>query len=55
MDKSERIYVAPKRGRLPRRYEFEHRWSAGKKVRVLAACMAVGAGFWGFVYWVVKP
>ena len=26
MDKSERIYIAPKRGRLPRRYEVIDQW-----------------------------
>lgn len=54
MDKSERIYVAPKRGRLPRRYEFHNQWSMRKKVRALTACMALGILFWAAIYWLVR-
>lgn len=50
MDKGERIYIAPKRGHLPPRYQPDLTFQ--QKLRVLAYCLMLGAFFWGGVwYW----
>lgn len=54
MDKSERIYIAPKRGRLPRRYEVIDQWPVTKKLRWLSVFLIVGAAFWFGVWWVSR-
>lgn len=43
-----RIYIAPKRGRLPRRYELidEAPLSVRSKLRWISLFLAVGAGMW---------
>lgn len=49
MDTKNRIYIAPKPGRIPRRYEFidgEQRHQA----RWIALWLLLGAAFWGCVY-----
>lgn len=47
MTKQERgIYIAPKRGRLPRKYEVIGELSFQQKVRNVAIWLAIGAIFW---------
>lgn len=52
MDKSERIYIAPKPCRLPRQ-SFNER-TIQQKLRVLAFWLLVGAVFWGGIYLMAK-
>lgn len=52
MDTKDRIYVAPKRGRLPRRYEFADRgpYTVQQKLRLLALLLFLGACIYGALY-----
>lgn len=51
MDKDKRIYIAPKRGRLPRKYEFVDR--PPHRLRWWTLSLVVGIASWiGIYYWV---
>lgn len=52
MEAKDRIFIAPKRGRIPRRYEVTDERTSQQKLRVLAAWLLVGALFWAGVYFV---
>jgi hypothetical protein len=49
-----RIYITPKRGRLPRRYEVDDQRTPQQKLRWLALWLSVGAAFWGGVWYVAS-
>lgn len=50
-----RIYIAPKRGRLPRKYELIGEPMPVKhKLRWISLFLAVGAMFWFGVYLVLR-
>ena len=51
MDRSERIYIAPKRGRLPRRYEVIDNRTQAQRWRVIAWLLLVGALVTGMILW----
>jgi hypothetical protein len=53
MNPNERIYIAPKRGRLPRRYEvIDHRTPKEKWREVFWLCLACAA-ITGTLWWVL--
>jgi hypothetical protein len=56
MDSKDRIYVAPKRGRLPRRYEFADRGplTVKQQLRLAAVLLALCAGMSWLIYLVLK-
>lgn len=56
MDIKDRIYIAPVRGRLPRRYEVISGPlpSAKQKWRWFGAFCLICAAFWGAVYWIAS-
>lgn len=55
MEKHEHIWIAPKRGRLPRRYEVSDTRTFQQKLRILALWLFLGALFWaGVIYLAVK-
>jgi len=54
MDEKLRIYIAPKRGRLPRRYEVIDQWPVAKKLRWLSVFLLAGAAFLLGVWWVAQ-
>lgn len=53
MKAEDRIYVPPKRGRLPRRYELEAQWSNRKKAIVLIGCAFAGLCLYGTAWYLV--
>lgn len=51
MEAKERIWIAPKRGRLPRRYEVSDTRTFQQKLRVLSLWLLLGVAFWaGVIY-----
>ncbi|HXI41779.1 MAG TPA: hypothetical protein VNH83_17475 [Bryobacteraceae bacterium] len=54
MEKSERIYIAPKRGRLPRRYEVIDERTPAQRWRVVCYACLVCAALTGAIYLVIK-
>lgn len=52
LDNDDRIYIAPKRGRLPRRYEEP--WSVQKKLRLIAVAVLIGAAIYFGIYLVLR-
>lgn len=54
MQQNERIYIAPKRGRLPRKYEVIDQLPVKTKLRYLALMLLVCAGFWASVWWIFQ-
>lgn len=54
MDKSERIYIAPKRGRLPWRYEERAQFSTKQKLHLLSVLLIACAGLSWWLYEVLK-
>ena len=54
MEKSERIYIAPKRGRLPRRYEVIDQRTPAQRWRVIAYLLAVAAAITGAIWLVIR-
>ena len=54
MDRSERIYIAPKRGRLPRRYEVIDNRTPAQRWRVVCYLCLIGAALTGAVYLVIR-
>jgi len=54
MEKSERIYIAPKRGRLPRRYEVTDNRTTAQRWRVICYLCLACAGITGLIYLVIK-
>lgn len=54
MDKSERIYIAPKRGRLPWRYQEQPQFSTKQKLQLLSVLLIACAGLSCWLYAVLK-
>ena len=54
MDEGLPIRIAPKRGRLPRRYEVIDNRTTAQRWRVIAYLLAVAAAITGAIYLVIR-
>jgi len=54
MDKADYIRIAPKRGRLPRRYEVIDQRTPAQRWRVIAYLLAIAAAITGAIYLVIR-
>ena len=54
MDKADYIRIAPKRGRLPRRYEVIDERTPAQRWRVICYLCLACAGITGLIYLVIK-
>lgn len=54
MDAKDHMYIRPKRGRLPRKYEVIDQLPVKTKLRYLALMLLVCAGFWASIWWIFQ-